>query len=161
MNGMQAFDPEEYFRDGKLQFATLSQRLITKVQPAAADMYDTVPFDIYCPTMKEKLYNGICKECKSYWPSKAAKDRHAKCRKENSNSEEEQESLMGESEEDASSDEDWDEDLPEENDAQCGLIARDERMSVLDNIFDILQGPFISMVHNFSFIQIACFKNIS
>ena len=94
MNGMQAFDPEEYFRDGKLQFATLSQRLITKVQPAAADMYDTVPFDIYCPTMKEKLYNGICKECKSYWPSKAAKDRHAKCRKENSNSEEEQERKM-------------------------------------------------------------------
>ena len=49
---------------------------------------------------------------------------------------------MGESEEDASSDEDWDEDLPEENDAQGGSIARHERMPVFDNIFDILQGPF-------------------
>ena len=96
MNRIQAVEPEEYFRDGKLQFAALSQLLITKAQPAAADMYDTVPFDIYCSLMKDKLDNGICKECKSYWPSKAVKNRHAKCHKGNSNSEEEQESLMGE-----------------------------------------------------------------
>ena len=105
-------------------------------------MYDTVPFDIYCPSMKDKLDNGICKECKSYWPSKAAKDCHAKIHKENFDSEEEQDCSMGESEQDASSDEDWDEDLPEGNDAQVGSIARDKRMSVFDNIFDILQEPF-------------------
>ena len=144
--GIQAVEPEEYFQDGELQFATLSQRLITKAQLATVDMYDTVvPFDIYCPLMKGKLDNGICKECKSYWQSKAAKDLHAKCHKENFNSEEEQESLMGESEEDTSSDEDWDEDLPEENDAQGGSIARDERIPVFDNISDILQGPFVNI----------------
>ena len=81
MNGIQAVEPEEYFRDGKLQFGTLSQQLIIKAQPVASDMYATVPFDIYCPPMKDKLDNGICKECKSYWPSKAAKDCHAKCHK--------------------------------------------------------------------------------
>ena len=65
MNGIQAVESEEYFRDSKLQFATLSQRLITKAQLAARDIYETVPFDIFCPSMKNKLDNGICKERKS------------------------------------------------------------------------------------------------
>ena len=121
--------------------------------------------------MKEKLDNEICKECKSYWSNKAAKNRHAKCHKENSNSEEEQESSMGESEEDTSSDEDWDEDLPEENDAQGGSIARDERMPVSLTIsltfykdhsptFRFYSLTFFSTLYNFFFVQIACFKSI-
>ena len=64
MNGMQAVEPKEYFRDSKLQFATLSQLLITKAKPTAADMYDTVPFDIYCPSMKDKLEMEFVKNAK-------------------------------------------------------------------------------------------------
>ena len=121
--------------------------------------------------MKGKLDDGICKECKSYWPSKTAKARHAQCHKENFNSEEEQESSMGESEEDASSDEDWDEDFPEENYAQGGSIRLQEMKEcphlTISLKFYKDHSPtfrfyiltFISMFYNFFFIQIACFKS--
>ena len=40
-----------------------------------------MPFDLYCPSMREKLEEGICKTCWLYWPSKAAIKRHEKAHK--------------------------------------------------------------------------------
>ena len=41
--------------------------------------YDEVPFDLYCPSIQEKLTKSICKLCKRYWPSAATMIRHKKC----------------------------------------------------------------------------------
>ena len=58
---------------------------------------------------------------------------------------EKHESSMGESE-DAWSDEGWDKGmLPEENHAPGGSIAGDKRMPIFENIFDILQEPFVDI----------------
>lgn len=119
------------------QFATLSQRLLTKVQPAAADNYCKVPYDIYCPSMKEKLKKGICSTCQSYWPSQAAMQRHRKCHRA---------SVVSYA---TVSDEDESESWIESSEDEPENIAQDdsieERMRVYDKIFDILQGPFFNL----------------
>ena len=47
--GVEAVEPLEYFRDGKLEFSSLKQRLFVKVKPTAAEEFEQVPFDLYCP----------------------------------------------------------------------------------------------------------------
>ena len=57
-------------------------RVIHKQYPEAAGSYKKSPFDLYCPSIQEKLKKGICPKCGHYWPSAAAMKRHSKCHKE-------------------------------------------------------------------------------
>ena len=120
--------------------------MLSKAKPEAAKEYDIVPFDLYCPSMKDKLKNGICEICNSYWPSKAAKDRHKKChpkkhrRNENEgiNVEENSTENVVVDKEGISETEEFPDDIPMMNDEN----EAEERMPIFENIFDIFQGPF-------------------
>ena len=66
-NGMVAVEPEKYFKDPKkYKFAPLSVRIILEKYPDAAKKYLKAPFHFYCPSMQDKLENGICKSCGHY-----------------------------------------------------------------------------------------------
>ena len=133
VTGVEAVEPLEYFRDGKLEFSSLQQRLLVKVKPVAAEEFEQIPFDLYCPSMHEKLKNGICEECDSYWPRKAAKDRHRECHKEENGSK---------ISSDASSS---DEEMAEKDgDKDQGSLSAEHQipMPIFKNISEILQGPF-------------------
>ena len=79
-NGPVAVEPSVYVNNSKkFEFVQLTKRLLLKETPMAGKEYDEVPFDLYCPSMQEKLTKGICKLCKRYWPSAAAMIRHKKC----------------------------------------------------------------------------------
>jgi len=81
--GLQPVEPEEYIKDPnkKYKFASLKERLLLQLKPNAASKYIRPPFDIYCPSMQEKLAKSICKVCGSSWPCPAAMKRHAVCHK--------------------------------------------------------------------------------
>ena len=79
--GIEAVKPSEYFKDPKkFMFSNLEKRLVVKKLPTLAKEFEKkCPFDLYCPSMQEKLKNCVCRMCGSYWPSEAAKKRHIKC----------------------------------------------------------------------------------
>ena len=88
--GQVAVEPSKYFKaieseskqdQRRFKFATLKQRLISKLLPTEANAYDRPPFDLYCLSMQKNIAECICKVCGKYWPSEAAKKRHAKCHK--------------------------------------------------------------------------------
>ena len=58
-------------------FAPVIHHLLINIIPEEGFHYDVVPFDLYCPSMRDKLDNGVCKICGKYWRSEAA----MKCRK--------------------------------------------------------------------------------
>ena len=99
--------------------------MITKDEPEKADMFLVTPFDLYCPSMKNALENGICETCGSYWPSKAAKDRHKKCHRVIDGTESEDEV-------------EWIEDAAN-NSIETNA---EQRKPIFENIFDLFQGPF-------------------
>ena len=131
-SGVQAVEPPEYFRDGKIEFSSLKHRLMVKVKPAAAEEFEQIPFYLYCPSMHEKLKNGICEEFDSYWPSKAATDRHRECHKDDNASR---------ISSDANSS---DEEMAEMNDNDKGNLSAEHQvpMPIFEHISEILQGPF-------------------
>ena len=80
--GRVAEEPRLVFeKPNEYKYAPLKDRLIKQLCPREADKYAVVPFDLYCPSMVDKLKKGICTHCNSYWPSQAAMKRHAKCHK--------------------------------------------------------------------------------
>ena len=97
--------------------------------------YDEVPFDLYCPSVQEKLANGIWKLCNRYWPSKATMIRHKKCHRKLIENELEMESKDSGSERESELDEE-----------SSNYQNNGEEMSVFRNIFDILASPFIEEV---------------
>ena len=79
-DGMKAVDPNIVFLNPKSHiYAPLRERLIQKPKPECASKFEVVAFDIYCPSMKEKIQKEICTKCNKYWPSKAAMKRHSRC----------------------------------------------------------------------------------
>ena len=120
--GNEAVEPNAYFDNPKLEFDSLSQRMIVKEQPNKANQFLKVPFDLYCPSMKDTLENGICETCGSYWPSKAAKDRHKKCLRMSDDIDSEDES------------DEIEESTPETNE--------EDRMPIFNNVFELFKWPF-------------------
>ena len=127
----------------KFEFVRLTKRLLMQKIPFAATKYDEVPFDLYCPSMQEKLSKGICKICNRYWPSAAAMIRHKKCHRNVNELEAESEEESGresEVDEESSHELSYEEAMPEESSS----IENDgEIMPVFRNIFDVLASPFI------------------
>ena len=83
--GLQIVEPSEYFKNTKdYKFATLQERLIFNLKSKEACLTKNgrnsrpMPFDSFCPSMKDKLDECVCKICGAYWPSAAAKNRHLK-----------------------------------------------------------------------------------
>ena len=89
-----------------------------------------MPFDLYCPSLKKKLFNGICDKCNKYWPSEAAIKRHKKVHKE--------QKINIEMESDVSESEDDSEEITNER-----LEA--EFMPVFHNIFNLFKSPFVEI----------------
>ena len=106
--------------------------------PFAGDDYDEVPFDLYCPSMQEKLKKGICSICNRYWPSAAAMIRHKKCHRKAAVQESEvneESDLESESNLDSSDHEVLE--IPKESSDDV------EVMPVFKNIFEVLASPFV------------------
>ena len=102
-----------------------------------------MPFDLYCPSMQEKLSKGICKICNRYWPSAAAMIRHKKCHRNVNELEAESEEESGresEVDEESSHELSGEEAMPEESSSNEN---DGEIMPVFRNIFDVLASPFI------------------
>ena len=59
----------------------MKTRLVARLVPEEAKEFVRPPFDLYCPSMKEKLSKCICSTCALSWPSEAAMKRHATCHK--------------------------------------------------------------------------------
>ena len=57
----------------------MKECLVAGLIPSEANNFDRTPFDLYCPSMMEKLTKCICNTCGLYWPIEAAKKRHASC----------------------------------------------------------------------------------
>ena len=71
--GLKAVEPSAYINNPKQhKFASLRERIIMNILPNEAENYTRPPFDLYCPSMQEKLEKGICTTCGKYWPSEAA-----------------------------------------------------------------------------------------
>ena len=124
-------EPSKYFQhvSNPSMFAPLTHRLLVKSMPSEASEYKVVPFDLYCPLMKDKLKKGICKKCDKYWPSEAAMKRHKNAhRKQNRTIETESESDTSESESDV-------------REICNGRVETD--IPVFDNIFDVFKSPFV------------------
>jgi len=81
--GLKAVEPSDYIENPKqYKFANLQDRLIMQKKPASAlSKFLRLPFDLYCPSMQEKLDDSVCRKCWTSWPCKAARIRHAKCHK--------------------------------------------------------------------------------
>ena len=80
--GIRAVEPSLYLEKlDKFKFASLRDRVMAKQYPKKAEAFKRCPFDLYCPSMQNKLKKCVCKQCGSYWPSEAAMKRHAKCHK--------------------------------------------------------------------------------
>ena len=134
LNGMKAVDPKDV--TSKQEFAPLKERLLWQLKPQSALHYKVIPFDIYCPSMIGKIEQGICKTCGIYWPSKAAMLRHAVCHK----------NLPQEQIEQRERDESVDDIGEESEDDIREAIEPNERMPVLDNIFELFTSPFTEEV---------------
>ena len=123
--------------------SVLPKRLLFKKIPLAAIKYNEVPFDLYCPSMQDKLSKGICKICNRYWPSAAAMIRHKKCHRNVNGLEAESEEQSGresEVDEESSHELSCEEAMPEESSSNEN---DGEIMPVFRNIFDVLASPFI------------------
>ena len=59
----------------------MKTRLVAGLVPEEAKEFVRPPFDLYCPSMKEKLSKCICSICALSWPSEAAMKRHKTCHK--------------------------------------------------------------------------------
>ena len=80
--GLLPVEPSEYAKKpNDYKFASLRDRRIAGLLPSEANDFDCPPFDLYCPSMMEKLPKCVCETCGLYWPSEAAKKRHATCHK--------------------------------------------------------------------------------
>ena len=126
-------EPKDYFNDPKstqnsFEFAPLQQRLVLRQKPVDGSEYDKMPFDLYCPSMKDKLTKGICPVCESYWPSSAAMRRHKKCHKPQKSH--------------TVSDED---ETDDESEQSPQVVENDGPMLIFENIFEILQSPFVEV----------------
>ena len=138
-NGYRAMEPSKYFQhvSNPSMFAPLTHRLLVKSMPSEVSEYKVVPFDLYCPSMKDKLKKGICKKCDKYWPSEAAMKRHKNAhRKQNRTIETESESDTSENESHTSE---------SESDARqiCNGRGETDIIPVFDNIFDVFKSPFV------------------
>ena len=122
--GLQAVEPRIVFANPRQHsYAPLKERLLQQLLPREASKYDASPFDLYCPSMVDKLRKGICPQCKSYWPSQAAMKRHSRC-----HSKQRQQVI------------------PDDSDGDVAEVVtvnvNDDIMPVYRNIFEILQSPF-------------------
>ena len=158
ISGLGPVEPAEYIKRPKeYEFAPLSKRLLLKKRPVEAAKYEIVPFDLFCPSMQGKLEPGICPECKSYWPSAAAMLRHKKCHGRKPRGRRRQPAHVDE-ESDVDDESDFDEDdeadeveeeteddeVDEETeDDEVEEEAEDEDIPIFENIFEILQSPFV------------------
>ena len=117
--GLEIVEPSEYFANTrKYNFATLSQRLISKLSPEEAfkgknGQKCPVPFDTYCESMQKDIPDCVCSKCGLYWPSVAAKKRHSKAHKRAEKAVQQNEMTLALSD----SDTDMDEDLELEEEA--------------------------------------------
>ncbi|XP_047144174.1 uncharacterized protein LOC124817793 [Hydra vulgaris] len=128
-NGYKAMEPSRY-----LKTYQNNQRLLHDI-PIEGLKYKIIPFDLYRPSLKEKLSNGICDKCNKYWPSEAAMKRHKKAHTQKKNTVEmESEDSVSDSESINKS-----EDISEEIDYKS---VEAEFMPVFDNIFDLFKSPF-------------------
>ena len=115
-------------------FATLPNRLLVQGMPSEGSKYKVTPFDLYCPSMKDKLENGICNICDKYWPSEAVMKRHKKAHKK-------QMKIVEAASEKVSSE-------SEASDVGEVLETRDEsetKIPIFDNIFDLFKSPFVEV----------------
>lgn len=110
----------------KFEFVQLTKTLLLKKTPMAREEHDEVPFDLYCPSMHEKLTRGICKLCKRYWPSAAAIIRQQKIAIANR-------SRMSWK---------WKARVVDRN-VNRNLMKNDQTIKTMENTFDILASPFI------------------
>ena len=86
--GLKAVEPSEYVNNPRqYKFASLKERLISNFLPTEVEKFIRPPYDLYCPSMQEKLPKCICNSCGKYWPSEAAKKRHEKCHKKHKKTE--------------------------------------------------------------------------
>ena len=93
--GLRAVEPSVYLSNPKnYTFARLKQRIISNFLPNEAENFIRPPYDLYCPSMQDKLEKCICTTCGKYWPSEAAKKRHQKCHKKSKNNGPEAEDLI-------------------------------------------------------------------
>ena len=128
-NGNVPVEPSNYFQNltKPTTFAPLTHRLLVKAIPEEGSIYTTVPFDLYCPSLKEMLDKGICDKCGKYWPSEAAMKRHKKAHNKRT-----EQPIEDDNEERYQAD-------TNEKENQEDFT---ERMPVLDNIFDLFKSPF-------------------
>lgn len=137
--GNTPVEPSTYFQavnNPTSSFAPLPQRLLLKAIPQEGSKYKTVPFDLYCPSMKVKLAKGICQKCSQYWPSEAAMKRHKKAHK------------VLEREQDAGNDDKNEQDEVEEREEENmddGNPKPESLMPVFNNISDLLKSSFIEI----------------
>ena len=132
-NGMVAVEPEKYFKDPKkYKFAPLSVRIILEKYPDAAKKYLKAPFHLYCPSMQDKLENGICKSCGHYGPSRVAMMRHRKCHQPSTI---EEKSTTNDSESDS--------EMFRNDQDVIPSSSNSGRMPVFNNIFNIFKSPFV------------------
>ena len=141
--GRVAEEPRLVFEKPKeYKYAPLKDRLIQQLRPREAEKYAVTPFDLYCPSMFDKLKKGICQHCNSYWPTQAAMQRHAKCHKK---ARRKKTAALAITENDSDSEEEVaadDEDAGAEVAQNYAMPVQNDAMPVR-NIFDILQSPFV------------------
>ena len=146
--GMAAVEPRTVFAKPRdYIYAPLKERLIQQLMPREASKYGIAPFDLYCPSMVDKLKKGICRQCGSYWPSQAAMLRHAKCHKRAGRSNQVQ--VLQENPEQA-------EVILHDSDSDgeatvTVVVENDEANAIMPvrNIFEVLQSPFVEETENF------------
>ena len=101
--------------------------------PNAAKKFEKAPCDLYCPSMAEKIDQGICKVCHQYWPTQAAMLRHRKGHRKVPVVMEEEEAADGAEEEELT-----------EEEEEASTSNRDEEQSLempVFNIFELLENP--------------------
>ena len=62
------------------EFGTLAQRVLYKVLDPETK-YPTIPFDLYCPSVQDKLAHRFCSDCGQYFSTVSAKKTHRKLHK--------------------------------------------------------------------------------
>ena len=127
VNGMNAVEPEVASKNFAL--------LICPIEASAA-RYNNIPFDLYCPSIQNKLKEGIWPKCQHYWPSQAAMKRYMKCHKLSAAT---SPALAASAASTASEEEEQKE---KKDDDKLEITTMEERMPVFDNIFDVFLSPF-------------------
>ena len=67
------------------ELGTLAQRVLYKVLDPKTK-YPTIPFDLYCPSVQDKLAHRFCSDCGQYFSTVSAKKTHRKVHKNTSSS---------------------------------------------------------------------------